>query len=349
MTIYFQTGFEGCGDEYDCKALICDNTVYSYFGYFEYQSSAGLGGGKCIRARNGYGGSKGLRFRKNLPSAAIGKTLAVGFHANDGGYGFSTSDNYAGAIIGFGGPEIYITNESTCMRVFRGTTQIASISGGQYGLGQFHHFEAILFSDASAGTLTIKVDGKTIYSGSSLNTGGSDITALQFSNPYGETSRYYDNIYIADALQGELHMKLYSPAADDSCDFTPSTGSDNYAMVDDTAPDGDTTYNESSTLNHADLFEYEDMAGEELDGSIAAVSIVTIAKKLDAGDRAITHITEQDATGYDHTEFYLTTDYVEGEGAFTSLAYEVLNTAPDSTSWTPAKFNALKIGYEITI
>lgn len=349
MTIYFQTGFEGCGDTSDCKALIYDLTTYAFAGYFDYQATAGLGGGKCIRAMNDYRTDEGLRFRKTVPSAAVGKTLAVGFHVKDGGHGFSTSNAYAGAIIGFIGPGIYITNESTCMRVFRGGTQIASITGGQYGLGQYHHFEAILFSDASAGTLTIKVDGKTVYSGTSLNTGGSDITSIQFSSSYGETSRYYDNIYIADALQGELKMKLFSPSADDSCDFTPSTGSDNYAMVDDTAPDGDTTYNESSTLNHADLFEYEDMAGEELDGSIAAVSIVTIAKKLDAGDRAITHITEQDATGYDHTEFYLTTDYVKGHGAFTSLAYEVLNTAPDGSAWTPAIFNALKLGYEITI
>jgi hypothetical protein len=291
----------------------------------------------------------GVRPRKSIPAAAVGKTIAVGAHVKDSVAGFTTDRGYCGAVFGFVGPEIYITNEATCMRVFRGTTEIASIAGANYGLNQFHHVEVLLFSDAAAGTVTINVDGSEVYAGTSLNTGGQDITAIQFSNCSGYAqNRYYDNIYIASALQGELKMTLYSPSADDTSDFTPSTGADNYAMVDESEPDGDTTYNSSSTLNHQDLFEYEDMSGGDLNATVVAVSIVTIAKKLDAGARSITHISEQDATGYDHTEFALTTDYVEGEGGFTSLAYEVLNTAPDGSAWTPAIFNACLFGYEIT-
>jgi len=296
--------------------------------------------------KNTYSGHNysGARVVDNLPTALVGKTVAVGLRIYSEGYGFYTNNAYAGAIIGFRGPEIYIANTNP-ITIYRGGTLIGTASAG-IALNTFRHIEVLLFSDGSAGTVTIKVEGTEVYAGTSLNTGGDDITGIQYSSD-GKSSTYrrYDDIYYADELQGQLTMTRCSPVSDDSCDFTPSTGSDNYAMVDDTGQDGDSTYNQSSTLNNKDIFNYEDLDNENIE--IKAISIVTVAKKIDAGDRSITHKAVQDSTEYDQTEFELTDSYKTGVGVEPYI--DVLPTCPDGSSWTPTKFQSIKFGYEITV
>lgn len=68
-------------------------------------------------------------------------------------------------------------------------------------------------------------------------------------------------------------------------DFTPSAGSDSYAMVDEDSPDGDTTYLSTATDAHKTR-----LTGEAVEGTVGVVlgvQKVTYARKTDAASRDI--------------------------------------------------------------
>ena len=322
MAIEFFTGFEGCGSHEDARALFdtCDYIA-------AYSATGGYADGKSsLHSGAGYW------FQKSCTAA---KTKAVGSHIRQAGTLDNTHENYA--IFRFEGPDIRIFNWSDGIRAYRGTTLLGTGSAGlTTGL---HHIEAKVFSDAGAGTVTVKIDGTIILDLSSQNTDGSDITTIRWGASSG---LYRDNFYIADDLQGELISILCKPSSDDSTQFTPSTGSDNYALIDEVVHDDDTTYVESSTVGHKDIYGFEDVSSGY---TVKAISIVTVAKKDDAGGRTIQPLSVQDSTERDvGSAITLTTSYPTTTGA---ASRTTLGLAPDGTAWDNTKFNACKWGFEV--
>lgn len=322
MALEFFTGFEGCGSHEDARALFdtCDYIA-------AYSATGGFDDGKSsLHSGAGYW------FQKSCTAA---KTKSAGSHIRGANTLDNTHENYA--IFRFEGPDIRIFNWSDGIRVYRETTLLGTGSAGlTKGL---HHIEAKVFSDASAGTVTVKIDGTTVLDLSGVNTGGSDITTIR----WGATSVLYrDNYYIADDFQGELISVLCKPSSDDSVQFTPSTGSDNYAMIDEVVHDDDTTYVESSTVGHKDIYEYENIPSGY---TVVGISLFTMAKKDDAGARVLQPISVQDTTERDiGSAITLTTGYPATTG---SANRTTLGVAPDGTAWSNSKFNDCKWGFEV--
>jgi hypothetical protein len=150
-------------------------------------------------------------------------------------------------------------------------------------------------------------------------------------------------MFIADDWQGELRSYLLQPASDVAAGFTPLSGTDNFAMVDDTGQDDDLTYVASSTVDTLDLYGYGNIDTHTI---IKAVSVVTVAKKMDAGARSIQHVARQDATDYPLDEFALATAYPATAG--TAMA-EVLDAAPDASAWTPTILNGISWGFKVSV
>lgn len=327
MTIEFFTGFEGCNATAQITTLLNGS---SFAGYPYYSSTGGFDNGKSVRQVN-----SSIYYWINFASSA--KTKVVGFHLR--GALSAVLNSVACSIATFNGPDIRIFLYSNTIRVFRGTTQIADTGVGLDA--NLHHVEVKLFSDASVGTCQIKIDGSLIYDGSGLDTGGSDITSVSFGSA-NSSDTYRDNIFLADDWQGELKSYLLKPNSDTSVSWTPSAGSDNYAMVDDVGHDGDTTYVETNVLNNVDLYGFENIS---TDVTVKAAAINVVARKLDVGDRAIKQTARQDATDYLLNEIVLATGYPSTNG---SAQRQVLNLCPDGTAWTPAKLNAIDWGVKVT-
>jgi len=357
MAIHMMTGFEGCDDATECLAILNAYTYYSQYGGFYGGNGYGYNGSRGIRLSHTFSSytDRGIRILCLLPTTLVGKTVAVGSHYYTQHTGYNTNYYGAGAIFAFHGPDIRIYNDGNRFIIHRGTTYIAqSPEGTGFGVDQWHHVEVLLFSDASAGAVTIKLDGVEVYAGTGLNTGGADITGVRLSSAYYvNIYAQYDNIYFADELQGILNMVLKRPNGDyDASDFTCSSGTDRYALIDEDY-DGDASYIESSTVGHKAVFDYEDYTGS---GDIVAVQVNTVAKVTDAGSRTIQHLYVQNSTEYlgsgdlDSSAdegFELTSAY-PGQGVTEPPYFEVLNTQPDGTAWNTADFNALKIGVEVT-
>jgi len=278
---------------------------------------------------------------KNLVTAT--KTIVVGFHIKSSIA--SESENPGSRyMVQFIGPGVQIYNTQSGFRLVRSGDIISSAGLHAWLNTAIHHVEIKFFSSATAGTIDVKVDGLLVWSDSGLNTGGQDITSITFG-PASDTyeSCYYDNIFISDDWEGELASYLIKPESDDSVQWTPSTGVDNYAMVDDDAQDGDSTYVETTTAGRKDIYEFEDVPGTVT--TINAVSLVLVAKKVDpSGLTQVQMLSVQDSTERNAG------DAVTLTNAYPSVPldakYRILTTCPDGTAWTPAKLNAIKWGFE---
>ena len=321
----FFTGFEGCGSDADVQSLLggLDDAAL-----IKYSATGGFGGGKCLaRTLSSY------FYRRTTPA----NTKVTGFHLENASY-YGTYD-WKYVLLTFAGPEIRIANYSpTSLRVYRSSTMIGE--GTIIIPSTQCHVEVKVFSHATAGTVEVKVDGVSILSLTGVNTGGQLINTVFYAGYISGAYMYYDNIFIADDWVGQLKCFLRSPTSDDTVtSITPSAGTDCYAMVDELAHDGDTTYVTGTGIGTKVLFGYEALpAGVD----VKAVSIVSVARREEVNPVSIKAIAKQD-----------TTEYEVGVWGNPDIAYPAaaaegflvtLPTAPDGTAWARDKVNALKIG-----
>lgn len=305
---------------------------------FDYQE---VSNHPSYSASKGYGGEKSFYLSvahyAGLNCTAA-KTKVVGFWANETPFANYTTSGVGYCLIRFDGPDIRIYNTSSGFDIRRGNTQIATSTSKISN--NLTHVEIKVFSDASVGTVEIKINGVSVYSGTGLNTDGADITRVDFSCCFHGV--YYSGAFIADDWVGALIPKLLTPNGDDSKQLTPSAGSDNYAMVDETAEDGDTTYVQSNTSGHKDIYTFTDL---ESGYEPKVISIVMVAKEADAGGKGMKILSVQDSTERTHlTTSPLPATYPSAIAVGQSVT---LDDCPDGTALSRTKLNAIKFGVEV--
>lgn len=122
------------------------------------------------------------------------------------------------------------------------------------------------------------------------------------------------------------------PIADVQSDFTPSSGGDNFAMVDEDIRDSDSTYNESSTQGDRDLFTFGNMnipSTADIDEVLLKAYMREVAMDVNMGfSWQVVGITDEASFGIGTTYGKKTQDITAGR------------------SWVPADFDGpLKGGY----
>ena len=133
----------------------------------------------------------------------------------------------------------------------------------------WHYIELKVRIHDTAGSYEVRVDGVTVLSASDTDTKfttSPDLSVVQFC--FRKSGQEFDDIYICDTdgtknnnLLGRVKVEAIFPSADgDSSDWTPSSGTDHSAMVDENPADDDTSYVESGTQDDTDLFAYDDLS-----------------------------------------------------------------------------------------
>lgn len=141
---------------------------------------------------------------------------------------------------------------------------------------------------------------------------------------------------------GDLRVYPLSPVTPDTAqtDFTPSTGSDNFALVDEKAL-SDTDYVSSTIVGHQDLYNMEDLTGTV--GAIYGVQLNVCAQKDQPDTRTLTgQILPGDggATVADGDTHTLTTAW--------KIHRDIWGTNPaDDAVWEEADVNAIVTGFEL--
>jgi len=195
---------------------------------------------------------------------------------------------------------------------------------------------------ATVGQVELRINGTTvdITTAASLNTGSSNLDAVQLGNVSG-TNFDYDDVYVVDTSGsaptntwlGDSRVETLAP--DGNGASTAWTGV--YTDIDDsTSHDSDTTYINSSTPGDRETATLSDLAVGT--GTVYAVQANVVARKDDAGSRTIAPVLRISGTNYDGTTTAgLGTDYTD----YTQL-YDRLD--PVGNAWSIATVNAMEAG-----
>lgn len=214
-------------------------------------------------------------------------------------------------------------------------------------LGTYAYVE--LSYDPSDTSAIVRVNGSVALSiGSGANPHGFVMTGIDVG-PWGTGSGTaatgygtFDDWYInggANAFLGDGRVVTRFPTSDTSRnDFTPSAGTDNFAMVDELNPDADVTYNEANVAGDQDRYASNTSIGSPL--TIHGVMVRSFMKKTDAGDRTARNVLKSSAT--------LVTGDTVGLGAGYAAFSTMVNTNPATgAAWTAATVTASEFGAEI--
>lgn len=179
--------------------------------------------------------------------------------------------------------------------------------------GAINHF-AIAY-DASAGTMQVWINGndEPDIDATGLNTGTIGLFGLYrtLGNAFDEY-RYWAIDHIVcmfDTAEQLPELELYplGPNADESVQFTPSTGTDNWAVVDDIPVNNDTDYNASNNLGDKDLLTCDVLPF--VPDYVWCVSQVTTARKTESATQTIQQVVEIESVEYNSADLFLSVTY----------------------------------------
>lgn len=229
--------------------------------------------------------------------------------------------------------------------VYRAGILLGTTSGAAIGIGNWGHIELKVKVHDTTGTVEFRINGvaKISLTGQDTKVG---------TNAYHDHVRFLgaweiDDIYILDStgtvnndFLGNMKVLGILPTAEgDNIDFTPSTGTNNAAMVDENPTDDDTSFVEASGGGSKDLYQYGDVSG--VGDLIAGVQINTDVKETDATTFDLVTVCKSGTTESDNVASPIgSTNYVTK----TRIVELDPNTA---AAWTAAGVNAAQFGIKI--
>jgi hypothetical protein len=194
------------------------------------------------------------------------------------------------------------------------------------------------------GAMRIYVDGAKVLDLSGVNTqqqATNQIGMIQLGYTGSSATYYFDDLYVTDTDHrlGERKITVLTLTADVAKAFTPSTGTDNYACLDDAVPDT-TDYVTATDPGTTDTYELSDLV--DTPAVIDAIQLTAMARKTDAATRALALQVVSGATSDDGPSFYLS-------ASFTAFSRILPNDPATGAAWTPAAVNALRAGPKVAV
>lgn len=232
--------------------------------------------------------------------------------------------------------------------VKRDTTELGSTSPGLFTSDNWYYIEVENVISDTVGRVTVYVNGVSVLNLTNQDTKTStaatvDNIIIQGGTGYniiGGNYRY-DDFYLIDTgtKLGESRVETLYPNADTATtDWTPLSGTDNYAMVDEAQCDGDVSYVYASAAA-TDNYDFANLSDNP--ASVRAVQAVMFAKKTDTATRNIYLQTVSGATTSDGSAQLLLSEYTRFN--------RIMETDPNtSAAWTYTNVNAVKGGPKIT-
>jgi hypothetical protein len=209
----------------------------------------------------------------------------------------SGAQNVRIQVLGDGSIQALVGNDGGVAVTVLGTSAISVVHFNQY------NYIEVKCNIAAApnGSVVIKVNGVQVLSVTGVKTyaapidsGQPFVTGIQLMGPGGLPDCRHDDTYIVDwgispltDFLGAIAVYAQAPTADGTpLNWTPSTGTDHYAMVDEIPPNGDTDYVSSAVVGDVDQYSYGS-TGVPVGSTLLAVQHVLDAKIDAAGSRSI--------------------------------------------------------------
>jgi hypothetical protein len=280
MALKFIEGFESFGTN-------LDTDISGHIGYGWWYN----GVEKLVAGRiSGYGLSDAYASDFDVANSNIGlnaaldvnDTIIAGLAFQHTVAGVSTwkwhyTPSYTDADMGV---NLLFNTSAGTITVRFGTTTLETIAA-TLAVGIWYYVELKVYSHPTAGTIEIKLNGTTICSLTNQVTSTASVVKHNwFSYFWGMRQKHswIDDIYVFDSTGDTCndfanvpHVIGIFPDGDSSVAWTPSTGSTNFNLVDETL-DNDIDYVSTSTQGATDLYNYEHISGT---GSILGIQVKT--------------------------------------------------------------------------
>lgn len=331
---------------------------------FDHYATADIGkkwstitGSPAIGAAAGRRGSGALQI--NLSGAeGVTKTFASSYTTLIVGVAFSISQAIGGArsILtlkdGTTSHLLVRLNTDNTLSVVRAAGSIVVATTAAITIGAFVYLEFKATIDDTTGSFSLRLNGAEVAAGSGIDTrnaGNASVNSVYIGfdgNPGSVLTLTVDDLYICDTsgsknndFLGDVRVDTLLPTGDGTYkEFTPSAGTDHYALVDET------------TLNEADYVE-SDVVGERdsfttgglpalVSQTIFGVQVNASAKKSDAGSRSLSTLVRSGTTDSEGSASALST-------STTTLTQMFENDPDGSVAWTEAKVNAAEFGAKV--
>ena len=314
MTIIYADGFDSIGDEADFNlrwTIDYDNPSNVTYG------NVGRNGvGRRITTTSLFGSmTRGLFAQKT------GHVYA-GFAYRRNNYGTGVTFRDVFSLIEGGFPQVVLSHPASSgqlgfYRNYNGNqTLLGSTSSRVLRDDIWYYLEVKMKvnNTLTTGDLELRVNGETwiqVDSGDSSVSNNEWCDAFRFgaANSSGSGVNVdYDDFYILDdsgsapynTFLGDIRVDTIRPNGNGTTsDFVGSDAdsTDNYLLVDEVTPDGDTTYLKSSTPSEIDLHNLESLPVTP--SVIFGVQPVCVCKKTDAGVRTARHVIRTGGTNYE--------------------------------------------------
>ncbi len=210
-------------------------------------------------------------------------------------------------------------------------------------VGTWNYIDVKVVLHDSTGSIQVRLNGQDIINATNVDTKASS-GVVAYTSVFIEAFERgaWDDLYIYDdtggdpSLQGSRVIENLLPESDDTSQWTPSTGSDHYALVNDSTIN-DTTYISHDTINEVDDWNYSNIT--EIDGGILGLAQFTRVSTDTGGVRTVNSLCESNSTE--------DLDSVALSEGFNTL-YRIIDEDPDtSTAWTVGGVNAATFGVEV--
>jgi hypothetical protein len=234
---------------------------------------------------------------------------------------------------------------SGTLKITRNGTQLGSTSSYVVPLNQEIYIELKAFVNDSTGTAELRVNGTAVVgplTSQDTRNGGTPIIdrciVLGGSVNLSATVDV-DDWYEADDFLGDMRVAYLVPTAEGTTiQLTPSSGTDNSALVDETDPDGDTTYVEHATDGNKDTYVMANLPSTAT--TVHGVLLLAYARKDDAGAKSIALVArESGGTEADSADKALNTSYDYYE--------DMRTTKPGGGSWSTSDVDGMEVGVKV--
>lgn len=197
----------------------------------------------------------------------------------------------------------------------------------------------------TSGSASVKINGQTVLTATATNTlGQAGFGASYLRLLAAGSNTYIDDLVMWDTtgshnndFMGDVKVYQLMPDANgDTNDFTASAGS-NFQCVDETTPNDDTDYTQSSTVGHVDRYSYATLTEP---GNIKGVMLNAYYRKTDAYVRTTKLQAYSNSNLSESSEKYLGDSY--------KTDFAIFERNPDgAVAWTDTTINAASFGVKI--
>lgn len=246
-----------------------------------------------------------------------------------------------------GSVSVYNGGQDTFGRAVRNTL-LGTVPAATVQFGVQNHCKLKIKHHATTGTVEFVYNGISALALTNKNTAPSGNAWSTNWRSFGGgssnvASGFISHWAVANALgtiTGQPRLgALFPNGAGAHADFTPSPVVANYLNADESTPDDDTTYNESTVSGNIDTYAMQDLATGVI--GIIAVAVTVRIKKTDANSHLVAAVLRIGGVDYVHP----TNKGVPGDYAFLQWIWTL--SPATGVAFTAAEVNGLEAGLKI--